>query len=489
MAPAGCPLPPHLHTPILPHSHTPSLTNAPPLCYHVRMSKAVVAIVGRPNVGKSTLFNRLVGRREAVVENVPGVTRDRLYGVAEWNGRQFTVVDTGGLAADEGDPLIARIRSQAELAIEEADVIVLVTDGVDGLNPVDEDVANDLRRANKPILVAVNKTEGKKGKAGVSDFYALGVGEVYPISAKQGDGVADLLDEIVANLPPADQAEHFPEDVLRVALVGRPNVGKSSLLNAIMGEERVVVSDIPGTTRDAVDTYFERGDEKYVLVDTAGIRRPGKVQGSVEYYCVLRASRALESADVAILVINGEEGVLDGDKRVGGMAHEEGRACVIAVNKWDLMRKGYPKLTQLQARRIRSEFTARIREEMSFLDYAPIVFVSALLGENIDDLLDTVNDVAEAHARRIPTGELNRVIQEAVDANPRSEKGRALRVYYATMSQVKPPTVVLFVNNPELMHFSYERYLLNRLREAFGYEGTPIRLIVRRRTKEMAREG
>lgn len=453
------------------------------------MSKAVVAIVGRPNVGKSTLFNRLVGRREAVVENIPGVTRDRLYDVADWNGRQFTIVDTGGLSTDETDPLVSRIRAQAEMAVEEADLIVLVVDGTEGLTPLDEDVANDLRKTQKPVLVAVNKTEGKKGKAGVSDFYALGIGEVFPISATQGDGVADLLDEIVDRLPPPEQAEEFPEDVLRVALIGRPNVGKSSMLNAILGEDRVVVSDIPGTTRDTVDTYFERGDDKYVLVDTAGIRRPGKVQGSVEYYCVLRASRAIESSDVAILVINGEEGLVDGDKRVGGMAHEEGRACVIAVNKWDLMRKGHQKWTESLARRIRREFTEHLRAEMPFLEYAPVVFVSALLAENIDDLLDTVNDVAEAHARRVSTGELNRVIQEAVDANPRSEKGRPLRVYYATMSQVKPPTVVLFVNDPELMHFSYERYLLNKLRAAFGYEGTPIRLVVRRRTKEMARAG
>ena len=452
------------------------------------MSKAVEAVVGRPNVGKSTLFNRIIGRREAVVENIPGVTRDRLYGIGEWNGREFTVIDTGGLADDEGDPLAARVRAQAELAIEEADAIVLVVDGTEGLTPLDQDVANDLRPAQKPVFVAVNKTEGKKGKAGIADFYALGIGELYPISATQGDGVADLLDEIVEKLPPPEQAEEFPEDVLRVALIGRPNVGKSSMLNAVLGEERVVVSPIPGTTRDTVDTYFERNGQRYVLVDTAGIRRPGKVQGSVEYYCVLRASRAIESADVAILVLNGDEGVVDGDKRVGGMAHEEGRACVIAVNKWDLMRKGYQKWTEGLAKRIRSEFTKTVRAELPFLDYAPVVFVSALLGENIDDLLDTVDDVAEAHARRVPTGELNRVIQDAVAANPRSEKGRALRVYYATMSQVKPPTVVLFVNDPQLMHFSYERYLLNKLREAFGYEGTPIRLVVRRRTKEMARE-
>ncbi|HOM81006.1 MAG: ribosome biogenesis GTPase Der [Armatimonadetes bacterium] len=452
------------------------------------MSKAVVAVVGRPNVGKSTLFNRVVGRREAVVENIPGVTRDRLYGIAEWNGREFTIVDTGGLVLDESDPMAARIRAQAELAIEEADVIVMVVDGTDGLTPLDEDVAKSLRPANKPVLVAVNKTEGKKGKAGVPDFYALGIGELFPISATQGDGVADLLDEVVARLPPPEQAEEFPEDVLRVALIGRPNVGKSSMLNAILGEERVIVSNVPGTTRDAVDTYFERGGQKYVLVDTAGIRRPGKVQGSIEYYCVLRASRAIESCDVAIVVINGEEGLVDGDKRVAGMAHEEGRACVIAVNKWDLMRKGHAKWTEQLGRRIRREFTEHVRAEMPFLDYAPIVFVSALMGENIDDLLDTVNDVAESHARRVPTGELNRVIQDAVDANPRTEKGRTLRIYYATMSEVSPPTIILFVNDPELMHFSYERYLINRLRQVFGYEGTPIRLITRRRTKEMARQ-
>jgi len=452
------------------------------------MSKAVVAVVGRPNVGKSTLFNRIVGRREAVVENTPGCTRDRLYGVADWNGREFTVVDTGGLVRDESDPMASRIRAQAELAIEEADIILLVADGTEGLTPLDEDVAQVLRLAQKPVLVAVNKTEGKKGKAGVSDFYALGIGELYAISATQGDGVADLLDEVVAKLPPPEEAEEFPEDVLRVALIGRPNVGKSSLLNAVLGEERVIVSNIPGTTRDAVDTYFERGDQKYVLVDTAGIRRPGKVQGSIEYYCVLRASRAIESSDAAILVINGEEGLLDGDKRVAGMAHEEGRAIVIAVNKWDLMRKGHQKWTESLGRKIRREFTEHIRAEMPFLDYAPVVFVSALLAENIDDLLDTVDDVAEQHARRISTGELNRVIEDAVDANPRSEKGRMLRIYYATMSHVKPPTVVLFVNDTQLMHFSYERYLLNRLREAFGYEGTPIRIVVRRRTKEMAKQ-
>lgn len=451
------------------------------------MSKPVVAIVGRPNVGKSTLFNRILGRRLAVVESIPGVTRDRLYGSAEWNGREFTVVDTGGLAQDEGDPLVCRIRDQTQLAIEEAHLIVLVTDALEGLSPLDLEVANDLRRTQKPVLVAVNKTEGKKGKAGVPDFYALGLGDLYPISATQGDGVAELLDEIVARLPPAEQAEEFPEEALRVAIIGRPNTGKSSLLNAILGEERVVVSALPGTTRDAVDTYFERDGKPYVLVDTAGIRRPGKVQGSVEYYCVLRASRAIESCDVAILVINGDEGVVDGDKRVGGMAHEAGRACVIAVNKWDLMRKGYKKWTEHLGRRIRHQFTQNLRAEMAFLDYAPVVFVSALLAENIEALLDTVDDVAEAHARRVPTAELNRVIQEAVDANPHTEKGRRLRVYYATMSQVKPPTVVLFVNDPALMHFSYERYLRNTLREAFGYEGTPLRFVVRPRTRAMAR--
>ena len=402
------------------------------------MSKAVVAVVGRPNVGKSTLFNRVVGRREAVVENIPGVTRDRLYGIGEWNGREFTIVDTGGLVLDESDPMAARIRAQAELAIEEADVIVMVVDGTDGLTPLDEVVAKSLRPAYKPVLVAVNKTEGKKGKAGVADFYALGIGELFPISATQGDGVADLLDEVVDKLPPPEQAEEFPEDVLRVALIGRPNVGKSSMLNAILGEERVIVSNVPGTTRDAVDTYFERAGQKYVLVDTAGIRRPGKVQGSIEYYCVLRASRAIESCDVAIVVINGEEGLLDGDKRVAawpmrrpGVRHRGQQV--------DLMRKGHAKWTEQLGRRIRREFTEHVRAEMPFLDYAPIVFVSALLGENIDDLLDTVNDVAESHARRVPTGELNRVIQDAVDANPRTEKGRALRIYYATMSDVNPP--------------------------------------------------
>src|SRR5437016_1495145 len=438
----------------------------------ISMAQPLIAVVGRPNVGKSTLFNRLVGERVAIVEDTPGITRDRVYGEVEWRGRQIRVVDTGGLGMGEEDPLRAEIRAQAELALEEADVILFVTDVTEGLSPIDRDVADLLRRSHKPVLVAVNKADNEKREQSAAEFYELGLGELFPIAALQGRGVADLLDALVDVLPPpAPEAE--PEaDRIRLCIVGRPNVGKSSLLNAIVGDERAIVSEVPGTTRDAVDVPFELGDQRFLLVDTAGIRRPGKVQGSIEFYMVLRAERALERSDVALLVMDGAAGLMDGDKRVGGLARDQGRGCVIVVNKWDLVRGISMK-----------EFGAELRRQMPFLEYAPVVFGSALRGQGVRELLDSAADVANNHAMRVSTGELNRVIREAVDRRPYTSRGRELKVLYATQTGVKPPTFVLFVNDPKIAHVSYMRYLQNQLRSAFGFQGTPLRLHIRKRTR------
>jgi len=436
------------------------------------VSRPVVAIVGRPNVGKSTLFNRLIGERRAIVEETPGVTRDRLYGTFDWRGREFVVVDTGGIVIDADDPVVRQTRAQAELAMEEADLIVFLTDASEGLTPLDEQVAELLRKSTKPVLLVANKVEGRVREQTAAEFYALGLGDVLPISAVHGYGVANLLDAIVETLPEAPEKEEEEEDAIRVAIVGRPNVGKSSLLNAILGEERVIVSETPGTTRDAVDTEFVRGDTKFVLVDTAGIRRPGKAQG-IEYYTVLRAHRAIERCHVALVVTDASQGIVDGDARVGGMAHEAGRGVVIVVNKWDLV-KGVEM----------HKYAEKVREELSFLSYAPIAFCSAKTGRGVPAVLDTAVSVAQSHAMRIPTAELNRVIHDAADIFPYSHKGRQLHIYYATMVRVRPPTIVLFVNNPQLVHVSYERYLINCLREKYGFEGTPIRLVFRRREEQ-----
>jgi GTP-binding protein len=436
------------------------------------MARPLVAVVGRPNVGKSTLFNRLVGERVAIVEDTPGITRDRVYGECEWRGRTFRVVDTGGLGMGEEDPLHAEIREQAELAMEEADAILFVTDVTEGLSPIDRDLADLLRRSHKPVLVAVNKADNEKREMGAPEFYELGLGEVFPIAAHQGRGVADLLDALVEALPPPAPEEEPEEDRIRLCIVGRPNVGKSSLLNAIVGDERAIVSEVPGTTRDAVDVPFELGDQRFLLVDTAGIRRPGKVQGSIEFYMVLRAERALERSDVGVLVIDGAAGLMDGDKRVGGLARDQGRGGVIFVNKWDLVRGISMK-----------EYGTELRRQLPFLDYAPVVFGSALKNEGIRELLDTAADVANNHTMRISTGELNRVMREAVERRPYTSRGRELKLLYATQIAVKPPTFVLFVNDPKLVHFSYLRYLQNQLRAAFGFQGTPLRLQVRKRTR------
>ncbi len=437
------------------------------------MDKPLVAIVGRPNTGKSTLFNRVIGRRMAIVEDTPGITRDRIYAEAEWNGREFVMIDTGGILLNEIDPLRAEVTLQAQAALEEADVVLFMVDAETGITPADKEIADKLRGAPKPVLVVANKADNERREQDALEFHALGLGEVYPISALNGRSVADVLDVVVKSFPSEEMEARYPEDAVKLAIIGRPNVGKSSLLNAILGEKRAIVSEIPGTTRDAVDTVLRRGDDTLVLIDTAGIRRAGKVQGSVEYYTVLRAVRAMERADVALIVIDGADGLRDGDKRVAGFAHEAGRACVLVVNKWDLVEEEDMR-----------RFSERIRKQIPFLDYAPIVFTSALEGMGVAAVIDTALDAASNHALRIQTGELNRILQEAADAHPYSRKGRDLKIRYATMSEVKPPTIIVFVNDTSLAHFSYSRYLENRIRREYSYEGTPVRLIFRQARKE-----
>ena len=437
------------------------------------MSKPLVAIVGRPNVGKSTLFNRIVGKRIAVVDDTAGITRDRIYAEADWNGREFVMIDTGGILLNERDPLKAEVTVQAQVALEEADVIVFMVDAVVGITPDDSEIADRLRGASKPVFVVPNKADNTVRDHDSAEFHALGIGEIYPVSALNGRSVADLLDAVVNSFPPEGEQDAYPEDAIRLAIVGRPNVGKSSLVNAILGEKRVIVSDIPGTTRDAVDMVFKRGDQTLVLVDTAGIRKAGKSQGTVEYYTLLRAVRALERADVAMIVIDAADGLTEGDKRVAGFAHEAGRASALVVNKWDLISEEPMR-----------KFADDLQKQIPFLDYAPVVFTSAINGTGVVAAVDTAIDVASNHALRIPTGELNRIIGDAVDSHPYSRKGRDLKVRYASMTDVKPPTIVLFVNNPELAHFSYLRYLTNQIRREYSYQGTPIKLVVRKAKKE-----
>ncbi len=446
------------------------------------MPKPIVAVVGRPNVGKSTLFNRLTGQRIAIVEDIPGITRDRLYADGEWNGRGYTLIDTGGISMDEEDPLQALIRVQAEVAMEEADVILLLVDVEDGITSNDRDLAELLRRSTTPLFLVVNKADNSKRDQEAAEFYELGLGQVYTVSALSGRGVGDLLDDVVEAFPPDAGDDEVDEDTVRVALIGRPNVGKSSMLNAILGEERSIVSPVAGTTRDAIDTQFEWEGQKMLLIDTAGIRRSGKIQGSVEYYSVLRAQRAIERSDVAVTVIDSIEGLRDGDKRVAGMAHDAGRASVLLVNKWD---EGRAKVTEAHpGKNPIHAFTQHLRDEMPFVSYAPIAFTSALRRTGIGAAVETVLSAAENHALRIPTGELNRVIRDAVDFRPLNDKGRTFRVKYATMAGVKPPTIVLFVNDPEMLHFSYKRYLENQIRKAYAFEGTPIRLIARKSERD-----
>ncbi|TDF99330.1 ribosome biogenesis GTPase Der [Paenibacillus piri] len=439
------------------------------------MSRPVVAIVGRPNVGKSTIFNRIIGDRLAIVEDMPGVTRDRLYGRGEWLDHQFSVIDTGGIEIDGDDEMLKSIRVQAELAIEEADVIVFMVDGKAGVTPADSEVAELLFRSKKPVVLAVNKIDNIRRTDDIYEFYSLGFGTPYGISGSHGTGIGDLLDEVVEHFPSSKEDE-YGEEVIRVALIGRPNVGKSSLVNTILGEERVIVSNVAGTTRDAIDTPFEKDGQKYVVIDTAGMRKRGKVYENTEKYSVMRAMKAIERADVVLVLINGEEGIIEQDKHIAGYAHEAGKAAVFVVNKWDVVEKDEKTMQQ---------FTQKIRDHFLFMTYAPILFLSAKTKQRVHKLLPVVNQVAEQHALRIQTHVLNDVISDAVAINPPpTDKGRRLRINYATQVSVKPPTFVFFVNDPELMHFSYERYLENKVRAAFGFEGTPIRFFTRKKSDD-----
>jgi len=450
-------------------------------------ARYIVTLVGRPNVGKSTLFNRIVGQRLAVVDGRPGTTRDRLLAEAEWNGVDFIVVDTGGIEALPGSeevlaqdsaPYIALMRAQAEMAIRDADAIILVTDVTAGRTAGDEDVAAILRQARCPVFVAANKADNPRLADEAVDFAALGLGTAYPISAIHGIGVADLLDAVVAVLPPVEQAQPptEPSEAVRISIVGRPNVGKSSLLNRLLGEERAIVSPIPGTTRDAIDTDLEWEGTPITLIDTAGIRRRGRVEPGVERYSVLRALRAIQRSDVALLVIDGVEGVTAQDAHVASFILEEWVSVVVVVNKWDAVRKDS---------RTMAEYTRWVRETLRFLDYVPVLFVSALTGQRVDTVLPTALAVHQARYRRIPTGELNRLVRDALMRHdPPTRRGRPLKIYYASQPGVAPPTFVFHVNDPDLVHFSYERYLENCLREAYDFSGTPLRLLFRPRERQ-----
>jgi GTP-binding protein len=437
------------------------------------MAKPVVAIVGRPNVGKSTIFNRIAGRRISIVEDKPGVTRDRIYSTGEWLDKSFHIIDTGGIEIIEGEDQISfQMRQQAELAIAEADVILFMVDAKAGVTPADQEVAQILHRAKKPVILVVNKVDNPNNLNEIYEFYSLGIGEPIPISGSHGLGLGDMLDLVISHFPEEDDTE-YEEDVIRIAVIGRPNVGKSSLVNAVLGEERVIVSPVAGTTRDAIDTVFQRDEHKYVIIDTAGMRKRGKVYENTEKFSVLRAMKAIERCDVALIVIDGEEGIIEQDKKVAGYAFEAGRALIIVVNKWDAVEKDDKTM---------QEFTNTLRDHFKFMDFAPIIFLSAKTGARVHKLLPIVNDVAEQHSMRIQTHLLNDIIADAMVTNPPpTDKGKRLRVKYITQVSVKPPTLVLFVNDPELMHFSYERFLENKIRQALKFEGTPIRIIVRKK--------
>ncbi|WP_270398972.1 ribosome biogenesis GTPase Der [Ligilactobacillus ruminis] len=435
------------------------------------MANPVVAIVGRPNVGKSTVFNRIAGERISIVEDTPGVTRDRIYARSEWMGQAFNLIDTGGI--DIGDePFVTQITEQAEIAIDEADVIVFVTSVKEGVTDADEKVARILYKTDKPVILAVNKVDNPEVRSEIYDFYSLGFGDPVPISGTHGIGTGDLLDLIVKNFP--EDATEEIDDSIKFSFIGRPNVGKSSLVNAILGENRVIVSNIEGTTRDAIDTKFTTEDGSvYTMIDTAGIRKKGKVYENTEKYSVLRAMQAIDRSDVVCVVLNAEEGIREQDKHVAGYAHDAGRGIIIVVNKWDTLKKDSYTM---------KEFESHIRNEFQYLSYAPIVFVSAKTHQRLNELPKLIRRVDENHSKRVSSAVLNDVIMDAIAHNPTpTDNGKRLRIYYATQVAVKPPTFVIFVNDPELMHFSYERFLENQLRAAFDFEGTPLHLIERRR--------
>ena len=437
------------------------------------MSKPVVAVVGRPNVGKSTLFNKLIGQRLSIVDDTPGVTRDRIYGECEWKNRKFSLVDTGGIEPDSSDVILSQMRMQAQLAIDAADVIILVTDVRTGLVATDADIAAMLLKSGRPVIVCVNKCDSiGDPPADFYEFYNLGLGDPIQVSSVHGHGTGDLLDAVLEHLPPEEEEDEDGETI-RVTIIGKPNVGKSSLVNRISGENRCIVSDIAGTTRDAIDTEIENEFGKFVLIDTAGLRRKNKVEDAIEKYSNLRAQMAIERADVCAILIDAEVGFTEQDSKVAGLAHEAGKGCVIVVNKWDAIEKDQNTM---------SEFRKKLEKDFSFMSYAPFVFISAKTGQRIDRLFELIKHVASSNSMRIPTGMINDVLAQAVArVQPPTDKGKRLKIYYMTQASTRPPTFVCFVNSAELFHFSYQRYLENRIRETFGMEGTPIRFIIRER--------
>ncbi|MCL5676506.1 MAG: ribosome biogenesis GTPase Der [Firmicutes bacterium] len=440
--------------------------------------KPIVAIVGRPNVGKSTLFNRLIQQRLAIIENEPGITRDRIYGESEWNGRPFTVVDTGGILRGDGEPLVSQIRNQAEQAMADADVILFLVDARTGVNPLDQDVADLLRRTGKPVVLVANKVENLRVEEESLEFYALGLGQPWALSAAHGLGTGDLLDHIVSLFPPAGEEAEEPEDsLIKIAVIGRPNVGKSSLVNALLGQERMIVSDLAGTTRDAVDAMLEKDGRRYLLIDTAGLRRKGKIEEAVERYSVLRSLRAVDRSDVVLLVLDASFGIAEQDKRIAGYVEEQGKALILMVNKWDLVAKDDRTMDQ---------FRTVLKKELAFVGYAPSLFISALTQQRVQRVLPLVDEVMAAYSFKASTGVLNQVIEEAmaVSPPPPGERSKRLKIYYVTQGGTRPPIFLCFANDPHLMPAPYRRYLESKLREAFPLEGTPIRLVMKARERE-----
>ena len=433
------------------------------------MSKPLVAVVGRPNVGKSTLFNKIVGKRVSIVEDTPGVTRDRIYAEAEWSGVHFALIDTGGIEPESKDIILSQMREQAEIAMGTADVILFMTDGREGVTSSDREVASMLMKTGKKVVLAVNKVDKRELPDDFYDFYELGLGEPIPISAANMLNLGDLLDQIIESFPEGAGSEE--DDDIKIAMIGKPNVGKSSLVNKLLGENRVIVSPIAGTTRDSIDTPFEKDGEKYLLIDTAGIRRRSKVSEDIEKFSVIRAVAAIERCDVCLLMIDAQEGITEQDKKIAGLAHEAGKGIVVVVNKWDIIEKETNTM---------NEFKKEIARELTFMSYAPSVFISALTGQRVDNVIAMAKYVAENRAMRVPTGRLNTLIADAaMMKQPPSDKGRRLKIYYVTQVGVKPPLFSFKINSRPLMHFSYSRYLENKIREAFGFEGTSIKFVFR----------
>ncbi len=441
-----------------------------------RKNKPVVAVVGRPNVGKSTFFNALAGARLSIVKDTPGITRDRLYTDVEWLGRQFTLIDTGGIEPDSKDVILSQMREQAQIAIDTADVIIFMTDAKQGLTDADSKVADMLRRSRKPLILTVNKVDNyEKQMPDVYEFYNLGLDEPYPISSAEKQGLGDLLDKVISYFP-EDTGEAEEDDTPRIAIIGKPNVGKSSIINKLLGENRLIVSDIAGTTRDAVDTRVKHNGKEYVFIDTAGLRRKSKIKEELEKYMIVRTVSAVERCDVAALVIDAEEGVTEQDAKIAGIAHERGKGMIIVVNKWDLIEKDNKTM---------KEFTEKLDNILAFMPYAEKMFVSAKTGQRLIKLYETIDAVVENHAMRVQTGVLNEIMAEAVAMQqPPTDKGKRLKLFYITQASVKPPTFVIFVNDKELMHFSYTRYIENKIREAFGFAGTPLKFIIRQRDED-----